>query len=47
MTLVGNINMVRPTLQEQFVFQNRKQKIKNIFTKVLKGHIAVATTNIK
>ena len=37
--------MVRPTLQEQFVFQT-KTKIKNIFTKVLKGHIAVATTNI-
>ena len=27
-------------------FSNQKQKIKNIFTKVLKGHIAVATTNI-
>ena len=27
-------------------FSNQNQKIKNIFTKVLKGHIAVATTNI-
>jgi len=27
-------------------FSNQSQKIKNIFTKVLKGHIAVATTNI-
>ena len=27
-------------------FTNQSQKIKNIFTKVLKGHIAVATTNI-
>ena len=27
-------------------FLNQNQKIKNIFTKVLKGHIAVATTNI-
>ena len=27
-------------------FSKQKQKIKNIFTKVLKGHIAVATTNI-
>jgi len=27
-------------------FSNQKQKVKNIFTKVLKGHIAVATTNI-
>ena len=27
-------------------FSNQKQNIKNIFTKVLKGHIAVATTNI-
>ncbi len=27
-------------------FSNQKQKIKNIFTKVLKGHIAVATTNL-
>ena len=34
-------------LQEQFVFPNKnKHSIKNIFTKVLKGHIAVATTNI-
>ncbi|WP_440908243.1 M24 family metallopeptidase [Candidatus Pelagibacter sp.] len=27
-------------------FTNQSQKIKNIYTKVLKGHIAVATTNI-
>ena len=27
-------------------FANQSQKIKNIYTKVLKGHIAVATTNI-
>ena len=27
-------------------FSNQKQTIKNIFTKVLKGHIAVATTNL-
>jgi len=27
-------------------FSNQSQKIKNIFTKVLKGHIAVVTTNI-
>ncbi len=27
-------------------FSNQNQSIKNIFTKVLKGHIAVATTNI-
>ncbi len=27
-------------------FSHQSQKIKNIFTKVLKGHIAVATTNI-
>ena len=27
-------------------FSNQNQNIKNIFTKVLKGHIAVATTNI-
>ncbi len=27
-------------------FSNQKQNIKNIFTKVLKGHIAVATSNI-
>ncbi len=27
-------------------FDNQKQNIRNIFTKVLKGHIAVATTNI-
>ncbi len=27
-------------------FSNQRQYIKNIFTKVLKGHIAVATTNI-
>ena len=27
-------------------FTNQAKKIKNIFTKVLKGHIAVATTNI-
>ncbi len=27
-------------------FSNQSKKIKNIFTKVLKGHIAVATTNI-
>tara|TARA_Y100001970_G_scaffold130975_1_gene161574 strand:- start:13859 stop:15553 length:1695 start_codon:yes stop_codon:yes gene_type:complete len=28
-------------------FSNQRQEIKNIFTYVLKGHIAVATTNIK
>ena len=28
-------------------FSNQSRKIKNIFTKVLKGHIAVATTNLK
>ena len=28
-------------------FSNPKQHIKNIFTKVLKGHIAVAQTNLK
>ncbi len=28
-------------------FSDQKQNIKNIYTKVLKGHIAVATTNIK
>ena len=28
-------------------FSKQKQKIKNIFTYVLKGHIAVATTNLK
>tara|TARA_B100000029_G_scaffold144280_1_gene139474 strand:+ start:1266 stop:2960 length:1695 start_codon:yes stop_codon:yes gene_type:complete len=28
-------------------FSNQSQYIKNIFTKVLKGHIAVATTNLK
>ena len=28
-------------------FSDPNQKIKNIFTKVLKGHIAVATTNLK
>ena len=27
-------------------FSKQKQNIKNIFTKVLKGHIAVATTDI-
>ncbi len=27
-------------------FSNQKQNIKNVFTKVLKGHIAVASTNI-
>ena len=28
-------------------FSNPKQKVKDIFTKVLKGHIAVATSNLK
>tara|TARA_Y100000389_G_scaffold172636_1_gene181186 strand:+ start:3062 stop:4765 length:1704 start_codon:yes stop_codon:yes gene_type:complete len=28
-------------------FSQQKQNIKNVFTKVLKGHIAVATTNLK
>ena len=27
-------------------FSKQKQKIKNIFTKVLKGHIAVATSDV-
>ena len=27
-------------------FSNQNKNIKNIFTKVLKGHIAVATTNL-
>jgi Xaa-Pro aminopeptidase len=31
----------------QFVFRNLKQQIKDIFTKVLKGHIAVANTDLK
>ena len=30
-----------------FCFSNPKKYIKNIFTKVLKGHIAVATSNLK
>ena len=40
-TLVVNINMEQQMLLELFVFQTKKN-IKNIFTKVLKGHIAVA-----
>ena len=47
MILGVNTNMVLLTLLELFVFQNQKKKIKDIFTKVLKGHIAVATTNLK
>ena len=44
-TLAVNISMERQMLQEQSVFQIKK-KIKNIFTKVLKGHIAVVRTDL-
>ncbi len=46
MTQVDNINMEQLMLQEQCVFSKQSNSIKNIFTKVLKGHIAVATTNL-
>ena len=39
--------MVQPMLLEQFVLLNQKKNIKDIFTRVLKGHIAVASTNLK
>ena len=45
-TLEVNINTEPQMLPEQFAFQNQTN-IKDIFTKVLKGHIAVATTNLK
>ena len=34
-------------LQEQFLLKNSDKKIKNIFTRVLKGHIAVADYKLK
>jgi Xaa-Pro aminopeptidase len=34
-------------LLEPSVLQSQKPSIKNIFTKVLKGHIAVANTDLK
>ena len=46
-TLVANINLELQMSLEQFVFLNQKKSIKDIFTKVLKGHIAVAKTNLK
>ena len=44
--LVDSINLAQQTSLERFVFLKQPNKIKNIFTKVLKGHIAVATCNI-
>jgi Xaa-Pro aminopeptidase len=46
-TQVVNINMVLLMLLEPSVLQSLKPSIKNIFTKVLKGHIAVANTDLK
>ena len=45
-TLEDNIILEQLMLQEQFVSLNQKQSIKNIFTNVLKGHIAVAQTDL-
>ena len=45
-SLVDNINMEQQMLQELYVFQKPSSKIKNIFTRVLKGHIAVFNTNL-
>ena len=45
-TQVVNINLEQLMLQEQYVLLNNLKSIKNNFTKVLKGHIAVATTDI-
>ena len=38
-----NTNTERQILQELYVLKNKQKKIKNIFTYVLKGHIAVAS----
>ena len=45
MTLEVNINMELQMLLERYALKTKK-RIKNIFTKVLKGHIAVVTTNL-
>ena len=47
MILVDNINGVQQMLQEQFVSGKISNKIKNNFTRVLKGHIAVVTCEFK
>ena len=42
----GQYNYGTTDVTRTICFSKQKQNIKNIFTKVLKGHIAVATTNI-
>ena len=46
-TPVVSINMALLMLLEPSVLPSQKPSIKNIFTKVLKGHIAVANTDLK
>ena len=41
------MNLVQQMLQEQFPYNNLNKRIKDIFTRVLKGHIAVADYKIK
>ncbi len=42
----GQYNYGTTDVTRTICFSQQKQSIKNIFTKVLKGHIAVATTNL-
>ena len=43
----GQYNYGTTDVTRTICFSKQKQNIKNIFTNVLKGHIAVATTNLK
>ena len=43
----GQYNFGTTDVTRTICFSNQKTKIKNIFTKVLKGHIAVAQTDLK
>ena len=46
-TQVASINMVLLDVTRTICFTKPKLGIKNIYTKVLKGHIAVANTDLR
>ena len=43
----GQYNYGTTDVTRTICFSKQKQRIKNIFTRVLKGHIGVATYNLK
>ena len=47
MRLGGQYKYGTTDVTRTICFSKQNQKIKNIYTRVLKGHIAVATTNLE